>query len=147
MTYENEEDELLRLMGLMVVQAGYLECAIGELTAELTGEDREGPVLAKAASQNVATCKADAVLQETPERSLALCAILGKCTTVFERRHQYVHGNWIYTVGGPVLKRHARRVRRNGDVLEHAISAEDLRDLVDTISHLTSAVDDWMGLG
>jgi hypothetical protein len=146
-TYENEEDELLRLMGRMVIYAGYLECAIGESAAELTGEDPEGPVLAKAASQNIATCKAEALRQETPERSSALCAILDKCTTVFERRHQYVHGNWIYTVGGPALKRHTRRVRRNGDVLEHAISAQDLRDLVDTISHLTGAVDEWMGRG
>jgi hypothetical protein len=32
-------------------------------------------------------------------------------------------------------------------VLEYAISTQDLRDLVDTISHLTGAVDDWMGQG
>ncbi|MGQ4383379.1 hypothetical protein [Streptomyces sp. SAS_270] len=142
---ESDDDMLFRLLGLMVVQAGYLECAVGELAAELTGEDREGPILSKAPSQNIATCKAEAVRQETPERCSALGAILDKCTAAFERRHQYVHGHWIYTIGGAVPKRNTWRVRRNGDVLEKAISAEDLQELVDTISHLSGEVYHWMG--
>ncbi|MFF7169667.1 hypothetical protein [Streptomyces pseudovenezuelae] len=146
MNANSDYDELCRLMGLMVVQAGYLECAIGELAADLTGEDREGPVLANPASRNIAICKAEAIRQEIPERSRAICMTLDACTPAFERRHQYVHGLWVWTVGGTLPPpKHTWRVRRNGDVLEKLITPEDLRDLGETMSRLCDDVYEWMG--
>jgi hypothetical protein len=144
---ENEEEiGLLLYLGTMIRDAAHMEVTVESLTGHLiASHDRQAPsVRGEPLSALIRKCRSAArqVARVDSDQRESLDSLLDRISAVAELRNAYVHGGWARDFDGSYVG--VRGKRGQEDLISHAVSGDQLLDMINEIRSINSALLDWL---
>jgi len=134
-------DELMVLLGKIVVKFAYLEMMVSDLFVHMTkGEPAAMVVVTSNASQNAISGWIRTLLdllEQQPEWSNDCRKTLTEIDEVRRERNNLIHGHWTPNETGSTALVHTARLERSEVLRSELVTALDLNDTLNNIQNVT----------
>ncbi|MFE7856040.1 hypothetical protein [Streptomyces sp. NPDC057403] len=143
---DSEELELLLFLGMMVRDAATMELMVASIAGHLRAshDPKAAPIGGQPLGVLISKCEAAAhsVPRVDAEQRGSLQSLLTRVRAVADLRNAYVHGTWVKDFDGSYSG--VRGKRGQSSLIEHALSGEQLRDMIKEIRSINDGLTAWL---